>query len=126
MGIIPGTETPVFETNFGRLGLAICFDINYWEVGHALCTHRPGLVVWSSMWTGVHMMSRWAIEFGIYMAEVFICGGAFIDPAGQPLSSLPHPTSDQTGMTPLLNASLDLDLRVVHHDCNINRLQALF
>ena len=29
-------------------------------------------------------------------------------------------------MTPLLNASLDLDLRVVHHDYNIHRLQALF
>ena len=98
MGIIPGTETPVFETDFGRLGLAICFDINYWEVGHALCTHRPDLVVWSSMWTGVRMMSRWAIEFGFYMAGVFSGGGAFIDPAGRPLSSLPHPTSDQTGM----------------------------
>ena len=126
MGIIPGTETPVFETDFGRLGLAICFDINYWEVGHALCTHRPDLVVWSSMWTGVRMMSRWAIEFGFYMAGVFSGGGAFIDPAGWLLSSLPHPTSDQTGMAPLLNASLDLDLRVVHHDYNINRLQALF
>lgn len=67
------------------------------------------------------MMSRWAIEFGFYMAGVFSGGEAFIDPAGRPLSSLPHPTSDQTDMAPLLDASLDLDLRVMHHDHNINR-----
>jgi predicted amidohydrolase len=81
MGIIPGTETPVFETDFSRLGLAICFDINYWEIGHALCTYRPDLAVWSSMWMGVRMMSRWAIEFGFYIAGVFSGDGAFIDPA---------------------------------------------
>jgi len=39
MGIIPGTETPVFETDFGRVGLTICFDLNYWEVGHAMCDY---------------------------------------------------------------------------------------
>ena len=55
------------------------------------------------------------------MAGVFSGGEAFIDPAGRPLSSLPHPTSDQTDMAPLLDASLDLDLRVMHHDHNINR-----
>ena len=62
-------KTPVFETDFGRIALTICFDINYWEVGHATCANRPELVVWSSMWTGVRMMSRWAIEFG------FLYGG---------------------------------------------------
>jgi hypothetical protein len=28
VGIIPGTETPVFETDFGRVGMSICFDLN--------------------------------------------------------------------------------------------------
>ena len=36
-GTRPCTETPVFETDFGRLGLCICFDLNYWEVGSGLC-----------------------------------------------------------------------------------------
>ena len=40
------------------------------------------------MWTGVRMMSRWAIEFGFYMAGVFSGGEAFIDPAGRPLSEV--------------------------------------
>ena len=43
IGIIPGTDTPVFETDFGRLGLCICFDFNYWEVGAELCENKSEL-----------------------------------------------------------------------------------
>ena len=28
IGILPGTETQVFETDLGRVGLCICFDLN--------------------------------------------------------------------------------------------------
>src|SRR5262249_25227740 len=31
-GVIPGTEAPVFETDFGRVGMLICFDLNFREV----------------------------------------------------------------------------------------------
>ena len=126
IGVIPGTETPVFETDFGRVGLIICFDLNYWEVGHAMCDNKPELVIWSSMWTGVRMMSRWAIEFGFYMGGLHGGAASFIDPAGRPLCSLPRRTSDETGMAPLVTATLDLDMRVVHHDGNTGRLRPLF
>ena len=126
LGIIPGTETPVFETDFGRVGMTICFDLNYWEVGHAICDNKPELVVWSSMWTGVRMMSRWAIEFGFYMAGVFFDAGSFVDPAGRPICSRSRYASDTTGAASLVTATLDLDLRSVHHDCNIGRLRPLF
>ena len=126
IGIIPGTETPVFETDFGRVGLTICFDLNYWEVGQSTCDNGAELVIWSSMWTGVRMMSKWALEFGFYMAGVFAGGGSFIDPAGRPICSVPRQTSDETGMASLVTATLDLDMRVVHHDYNVPRLPALF
>ena len=67
IGIIPGTETPVFETDFGRVGLCICFDLNYWEVGAGLCENKAELVIWSSMWDGARMLTKWAVEFGFYM-----------------------------------------------------------
>ncbi len=35
-GITPGSETPVFETDFGRVGLMICWDSSYAEVARAL------------------------------------------------------------------------------------------
>jgi predicted amidohydrolase len=48
-GIIPGTETPVFGTDLGQVGLSICFDLNYWEVGSGLCANAPAGDR-SSMW----------------------------------------------------------------------------
>ena len=39
---------------------------------------------------------------------------------------MPRRTSDTLGMAPLAMAALDLDLRVVHHDYNIERLRPLF
>jgi len=126
LGVIPGTETPVFETDFGRVGLTICFDLNYWEVGHAMCDNRPELVIWSSMWTGVRMMSRWAIEFGFYMGGLFGGAGSFVDPAGRPICSVSRHTADATGMAPLVTETVDLDMRVFHHDGNTGRLRALF
>lgn len=126
IGIVPGTETPVFDTDFGRVGMCICFDLNYWEVGSGLRENRPELVIWPSMWMGVRMMSRWAIEFGYHMAGVYSGGGAFIDAAGRPVTSAMRVTSDETGVAPLVTAELELDTRVVHHDYNVPRLKPLF
>ncbi|MCE5276470.1 MAG: carbon-nitrogen hydrolase family protein [Planctomycetaceae bacterium] len=125
MGIIPGTETPVFETDFGRVGLTICFDLNYWEVGAGLCAEKAELVIWSSMWQGVRMMSRWSIEFGFYMAGVYGGAASFIDLAGRPISSLVRNHS-WSGRAPLATARLDLDRRLLHHDKNAGRLIELF
>jgi hypothetical protein len=125
LGIIPGTEAPVFETDFGRVGLAICFDLNYWEVGAALCANKAELVIWSSMWTGVRMMSRWSIEFGFYMAGVFGGAGSFIDLAGRPIASRNRALL-WSGQAPLITETLDLDRRLLHHDGNTGRLAPLY
>ncbi len=51
-GVIPGTVAPVFETDFGRVGLLICFDLNFPEVRVALKQSKPDVVVFSSMYRG--------------------------------------------------------------------------
>ena len=125
-GIIPGTDTPVFETDFGRVGLSICFDINYWEVGSSLGANQPELVIWSSTWEGARQLTRWPLEFGFYMGAVCTHHATVVDVAGRPLASLPRATLDRVGRAPLLNVTLDLDRRLFHHDFNLDRLQALF
>ncbi len=125
MGIIPGTETPVFQTDFGRVGLTICFDLNYWEVGASLCAEKAELVIWSSMWTGTRMMSRWAIEFGFYMAGVHGAAASFVDLAGRPISSMTR-NHGWSGRCPLATAKLPLDRRLLHHDKNAGKLVDLF
>jgi hypothetical protein len=125
-GIIPGTETPVFETDLGRVGLSICFDVNYWEVGSGLCANRAELVIWSSMWEGARMLTRWAIEFGFAMGAVCTYHAMFVDIIGREIASRKREALERVGAAPLLNATLDLDKRLLHHDFNLEKLPALF
>jgi hypothetical protein len=126
IGIIPGTETPVFETDFGRLGLTICFDLNYWEVGSRLCANKAELVLWSSMWQGARMLSKWAIEFGFHMGAIWRGGCTFVDVAGREIVSINRNISDRGGSAPLVTAALDMDRRLLHHDGNVKRLRPLY
>jgi hypothetical protein len=125
-GILPGTETPVFSTDFGRVGLSICFDLNYWEVGAGFCANGAELVIWSSMWEGARQLTRWAIEFGFAMGAVCTRHAMFVDLAGREISALKRATLDQLHAAPLLSTNLDLDRRLLHHDFNMERLPALF
>lgn len=125
-GIIPGTETPVFETDFGRIGLSICFDLNYWEVGAGFCANKAELVIWSSMWAGERMLTRWAIEFGFFMGAAYFERSTFVDLIGREIASVGRSTSDATGASPLVTATLDLDRRLLHHDFNVERMKQLF
>jgi predicted amidohydrolase len=125
-GILPGTETPVFETDLGRVGLSICFDINYWEVGSGLGANQPELVIWSSTWEGSRQLIRWPIEFGFNMGAVCTSHATVVDLAGRQVASLARSTLERVGSASLLNARLNLDLRLLHHDFNLDRLPALF
>ena len=126
IGIIPGTETPVFETDFGRIGLSICFDLNYWEVGSGLCENKAELVIWSSMWDGARMLAKWAIEFGFYMGGLHSGRSTFVDICGREIVSIKRDLTDDAGRTPVVTAGLDLDKRLLHHDFNIANIKPLF
>jgi len=125
-GIVPGTETPVFETDFGRVGLCICFDLNYWEVGLGLCENEAELVIWSSMWDGARMLTRWAIEFGFHMGGLYSGRSTFVDVCGREIVSVKRDLTDRVGRSPVVTANLDLDRRLLHHDGNVGRLKPLF
>ena len=126
IGIIPGTEKPVFETDFGRVGLCICFDLNYWEVGSGLCANKAELVIWSSMWDGARMLTKWAIEFGFYMGGLHSGRSTFVDICGRELISVKRDLTDNVGRSPVITATLDLDRRLLHHDYNVGQLKPLF
>ena len=125
-GITPGVETPVFETDFGRVGLCICFDLNYWEVGSGLCHNRAELVIWPSMWAGGRMLSKWAMEFGFNMAAVWKEQSTFVDVAGREILAVKREARDRTGRSPVVTARIDLDRRLLHPDYNLENLKALF
>ncbi len=66
-GITPGSDTPVFETDFGRVGLMICWDSSYPEVARALAA-RGAEIILLPIWGGEEtLVSARAMENQVYV-----------------------------------------------------------
>jgi predicted amidohydrolase len=117
-GIMPGTEATVIETDFGRIGMAICFDMNWRPLWEGLAAHRAEIVFFSSMYRGSRQMQAWAFEFGFYLVSA-ICAdlGQIVDQTGHVLK-----TSHQEV---LITQTLNLNRRLLHLDFNWEKLDAM-
>jgi predicted amidohydrolase len=66
-GLTPGADTPVFETDFGRVGIMICWDSSYPEVARALAA-RGAEVIFLPIWGGEEaLVSARAMENQVYI-----------------------------------------------------------
>jgi len=119
-GITPGPVTPfVVETDFGRLGVAICFDIGWPQTWEALATHGAELVVWPSAYDGGFPLQAYAWLHQYYVvSSVRTFHSKIIDITGRVLASTSqwHRAAIET---------IDLEKRVFHIDGQYHRLQDL-
>lgn len=58
--IVPGADAAVINTDFGRLGLAICYDIGWPQIWQALADKDAELVVWPSAYDGGFPLQAYA------------------------------------------------------------------
>ena len=66
-GITPGSDYPVFDTDFGRVGMMICWDVHFPEVARALSA-KGAEVIFMPIWGGNETLARArAIENQIYL-----------------------------------------------------------
>jgi predicted amidohydrolase len=56
-GITPGSDTPVFDTDFGRVGIMICWDAHFPEVARSLA-RRGAEVLLLPIWGGEESLVR--------------------------------------------------------------------
>jgi predicted amidohydrolase len=59
-GIVPGNEVGVFNTDFGRVGLAICFDVNWPEMWAQMAEQGADVVCWLSAYPGGFPLQAYA------------------------------------------------------------------
>lgn len=50
-GIAPGGEYPVFDTDFGKIGMMICWDVSYPEIARELA-NRGAEIIFMPIWGG--------------------------------------------------------------------------
>lgn len=118
-GILAGKEAPVFQTDFGRVGMAICFDLNFHELLERYAKQRPDLIIFSSMYHGGLMQSYWAYHCRSY----FI--GAIAGPVNNILNPLGTRIAHSTNYFPRVTTTINLDYQVVHLDENWGKLEAV-
>jgi predicted amidohydrolase len=67
-GVVPGNSPPpVFETDFGKIGILICFDINWHNEWKSLKEQGAEIVFWTSVFPGGRLLSSYARLFHYYV-----------------------------------------------------------
>jgi predicted amidohydrolase len=63
----PGEEVGIHQADFGRLGIAICFDIDFPEVWRGLADQGAELVIWPSAYSGGNALKAHAVMHHYYI-----------------------------------------------------------
>lgn len=119
-GIKAGKEAPVFQLDFGKVAVAICFDLNFDELLEQYAAKKPGLIIFSSMYHGGLAQSIWA-----YKCRSYFVGSVY---KGTP-SEVRNPMGDivaaSTNYYDFAVTRINLDCKLVHLDYNQSKLTAL-
>jgi beta-ureidopropionase len=119
-GIKPGTTTPVFDTPFGRIGMAICFDLNFSEVIEGLAAQDVELVFFLSAYEGGRQLQRWALDYGVYVVSSHRGGvGIIVDKTGHVLQK------GDGNYHPVVIRDLNMDRYIFHLDNNHRQFPAM-
>ena len=118
-GILCGRDAPVFDCDFGRVALAICFDLNFDELRLKYVESKPDLILFSSMYHGGLMQAYWAYSCRSYFA------GAVAGLPCEIRNPLGNVVASSTNYFDYVVENVNLDCRLAHLDYNWERLQAL-
>ena len=91
-GTVPGeTDPPVFETDFGTIGIQICFDVNWWDNWKRLKQKGAKIVFFPSAYPAYRQVSAIALMNQFYVVSSTNSRSANIhDISGQVLASSGH------------------------------------
>jgi predicted amidohydrolase len=114
-GITPGLESRPFQTDFGLIAFAICFDLNFRDVIESAMRDRskgPRLICFPSMYRGGIQARIWAHDFGVWFASA-ITGphSSIINPMGKVMAI-------SEAYNPIVSSVVNLDYVVCHIDYN--------
>ena len=119
-GIQPGEDIPVWTTDCGRVGCAICFDLEYDDVALALARQKAQLVLWPSMFAGGRHLAAWCFTHGFYMVKCTAAHGQIVDPLGREVAAYgPQVTlDDPPAVVRWTSAEINTDVKMYHSDFN--------
>lgn len=120
----PGDYARVYQADFGRLGFATCFDVNWTPLWQKLSNYGAELVVFPSFYSAGRSLQAQAIQYNYYvMSSTRIPDCLVYDIDGE---LLVHDHENAGKGVNVTRTELDLDRCIFHQDGNmphkLNRL----
>ncbi len=118
-GVTPGSQAKVFQTDIGRIGLAICFDLNWRELWAEMKAQGADIVCWISAYEGGFPLQAyaWLHSFTV-VSSVQSYYSKIIDRSGRILTA----TSRWGRLT---SWDMDMDKRWFHTDGQAEKIVAV-
>ena len=118
-GCIPGDGPVVIDTPIGRIGIVICFDMNFIELQQAYRKLSPDLILFNSYYRGGLQVKSWAFETRSYMVT------SIIDPGSVIVNPLGRQAQHIDLFAKHITHTIEMDYDVFHFDLNHAKWPAL-
>ena len=112
-GIIAGNEAPVFQCDFGTIGVAICFDLNFDELREQYVEKSPDIILFSSMYHGGLVQSTWA-----YTCRSHFIGAVYRGTPSEIRNPLGEVIAKNTNYFDFAVTRINLGCKLIHLDFN--------
>jgi predicted amidohydrolase len=118
--VSPGREIKVHQTDFGRVGLATCFDVNFPEVWSQLADKGAEVVLWPSAYSAGTSLQAHALNHHYYIVTSTLMSDCIVyDITGERLLY-----QHSTGVN-VSRITLDLDRSIYHENFNLQKRDKL-
>ena len=115
-----GHEVPVYQADFGKVGMAICFDVNFPEIWKQLADQDAELVIWPSAYSAGTALQAHALNHHFYIVTATQKSDCIVyDITGQEIL---YERSDDLHVS---RVTLDLDRGIYHEDFNLEKRERL-
>jgi len=123
-GTVPGTEAPAWDTDCGRVGMCICFDLKFPEVAMRLARAGARIVFFSSMFHGGMRHGAWARDYGVFLVVSQSNESVIVDMCGRRLAwqGYQEPLVGKGALLPFAFADVNTDCKAYHLDFNQEKL----
>jgi predicted amidohydrolase len=117
-GVTPGAGPGVFDTDLGRIGMVICFDLNFPEIMEGTAAAGAEIIFFCSAYRGGLQTQSWAYLLNVYVVSAVLAElGVVVDVSGRVLAESTYET--------VLTHRLNLDRKLMHMDANWRKMDAM-
>jgi predicted amidohydrolase len=116
-GVQPGQGVGVFPTDFGRVGLAICFDVNWAPLWQRMSDMGAEIVIWPSAYSAGRSLQARATDYNYYVISATWTPDCLVyDIDG---SQLCYDHDNVASGMNITRFTFDLDRCIFHQDINL-------